>query len=271
MTKNVVVILCGLPASGKSTIAGKLKSERSEAVHVVDYDVINRRLMKEGEMDEQGFDPEVWRKSRQLAVEEMRTVLGRAVESTVVIMDDNNFLRSMRKTVCKAAWEEKTAVCGVFVECPLGECLERNSERRFRVPQGVITGMLEVLEPPRVGDGEEDGEVGWERKIPVVHVSSNGEDALSEIDRVIDLARRQDIPDFRDREPEVVTVVEECETRMRRIVSRMVSAVHDRSRKSEIAKSLSKVKSEFIGRVKRDPADADQIVNEFVRTAGEFI
>ncbi|KAF4663236.1 hypothetical protein FOZ61_001808 [Perkinsus olseni] len=269
MADNVVVVLCGLPASGKSTLAEKLKVGRSDAIHVVDYDAINRRLLGEKDTPKKEFDPEVWRQSRQLALEEMRTILGRAGKS-IVIMDDNHFLRSMRKSVSKAAWEAGAGVCCVCVACPLEVCLRRNFDRSSgRVPSGVITSMFEVMEAPERGNGEAEGQVGWERKIPVVHVKNNDEDSLIEIDHAIDLARKQGIPEFRDSEPEPVTVVEQCETRMRRVVSSMVAKAVGR-RKSEIARSLSKVKSEFMSKVKEDPTTAEEIVNEFIRVAGEF-
>ncbi|KAF4737919.1 hypothetical protein FOZ62_022696 [Perkinsus olseni] len=269
MPDNVVVVLCGLPASGKSTLAEKLRVGRSEAIHVVDYDAINRRLLGEKDTPKNEFDPEIWRQSRQLALEEMRTILGRAGKS-IVIMDDNHFLRSMRKSVSKAAWEAGAGVCCVFVDCPLEVCLRRNFNRSSgRVPSGVITSMFEVMEVPERGNGQAEGQVGWERKIPVVHVKNSHEDSLSEIDHAIDLARQQVIPEFRDSEPEPVTEVEQCETRMRRVVSSVVSKAVGR-RKSEIARSLSKVKSEFMSRVKEDPTTAEEIVDEFIRVAGEL-
>ncbi|KAF4741768.1 hypothetical protein FOZ63_014337 [Perkinsus olseni] len=269
MADNVVVVLCGLPASGKSTLAKKIKVGRSEAIHVVDYDAISRRLLGEKDTPKSEFDPEIWRRSRQLALEEMRTILGRAGKS-IVIMDDNHFLRSMRKNVCKAAWEAGAGVCCVFVDCPVEVCLRRNFDRSSgRVPSGVITSMFEVMEVPERGNGQAEGQAGWERKIPVVHFKNNDEDSLSEIDHAIDLARKQGIPEFRDCEPEPVTVVEQCETRMRRVVSSMVAKAVGR-RKSEIARSLSKVKSEFMSQVKEDPTAAEEIVNEFIRVAGEF-
>ncbi|KAF4662302.1 hypothetical protein FOL47_006324 [Perkinsus chesapeaki] len=268
MPSNVVVILCGLPASGKSTLSEKLKSQRADT-YLIEYDAIGRRLLRENGWGEQEFDPGLWREGRRVALQEMALVLRRS-EGITVVMDDNQFLRSMRKSVCKAAWSVGAGVCCVFMNCPLEECLKRNAERSYVVPPGVITGMSEVLEVPEAGDGGKNGQIGWERRIPVVHISDCSTESLVEVDRAIGLARNRGVPEFSEHKEESVTVVEETETRMRRIVTRIIGQV-TAPRKSEVAKSLSKMKIKFMSEVKHDPNVANDAVNEFVQVAGELI
>lgn len=88
----------------------------------------------------------------------------------IIIMDDNYYLRSMRKQVFLTCQQSVAAVdsstvnsnnnvymVSVFVDTPLEVCLERNQGRSGarRIPSAVIRRMAEQMEPP--GNGSSSG------------------------------------------------------------------------------------------------------------------
>ena len=129
----VVVLVCGLPGSGKTTLIKHLVekiSARSKqhsqtatvSCHHIEYDEIQSRILSEQhDLHKEKADDslEAWRQSRLVALEELTEILRRIQNSKsspapihVLLMDDNFHLRSMRKQVfqvCHKCKHEATA------------------------------------------------------------------------------------------------------------------------------------------------------------------
>lgn len=93
MAVPVVVLLCGLPGSGKSFLTQKLIDKTPEGI-----DVIRISLDSVWE-DQKVFDRERWKAARLKALQTVETQLisQRSTGSLVIFVDDNMFYRSMRK------------------------------------------------------------------------------------------------------------------------------------------------------------------------------
>ena len=177
---EVVVLLLGLPASGKSTLCRQLKARalaRGETVLTVDYDALIP-LTRQAEMvEEEG----AWKKEREailLAVasllHQMHDIISdtsmpylrqlkgscltlggkegnKMTTQTTVLVDDNNYLSSMRKPWHRLARERSAGFCQLFVQTSSEQAKARNSVRQAeeRVPASVIDSMAERFEPPR--------------------------------------------------------------------------------------------------------------------------
>lgn len=177
---EVVVLLLGLPASGKSTLCRQLKAralDRGETVLTVDYDALIP-LTRQAEMvEEEG----AWKKEREailLAVASLlqhmhssgdisddtsmpylRQLKGSCLtlggkegnKMTTVLVDDNNYLSSMRKPWHRLARERSAGFCQLFVQTSSEQAKARNSVRQAeeRVPDSVIDSMADRFEPPR--------------------------------------------------------------------------------------------------------------------------
>jgi hypothetical protein len=103
----------------------------------------------------------------------------------IILMDDNYYLRSMRKQVfltCQEVVGERTTsttlgnlpilLVHLWLETPLEVCLARNARRKRSVPESVIERMATQMEAPVVSEDAEQATSGqtnksfhWERVV----------------------------------------------------------------------------------------------------------
>jgi adenylylsulfate kinase len=156
------VWITGLPASGKSTLAGALKTlldSRNIDAAVLESDVLREILTPETRYDEQERD----RFYRQLVF--IGALLVR--HGVPVIFDATANRRSWRQ----AAKKEITKFIEVYVECPLEVCMLRDPKGIYHAargtPAGTVPGIQAPYEPPENpdlvvhGEKEEPNAAAW--------------------------------------------------------------------------------------------------------------
>jgi tRNA uridine 5-carbamoylmethylation protein Kti12 len=142
MTTKTVLLLMGLPGSGKSTLSKKILESLPGSLHV-EYDAVANEMIVE-ECDEL----QAWRLSRHAALKRLDYLLGE--RGPTILMDDNFHLSSMRKQVYHVCQRYPNVRFGIlWLDTPLEICLERNQQRLRLVPQDVIIKMHTTLEPPK--------------------------------------------------------------------------------------------------------------------------
>ena len=157
-----LVVLCGLPGAGKTTLSENLVRE-VEKTHgsTSSLKVVPKHIAFDevGGDDVQGrssseYDPDVWKKNRRKAHELVEAEVSTAPvelgeERKLVIVDDNMHLRSMRRQMYLLARQHRTDFVIVYVHIPLSEALGRNVRRgSSSVPEHVISRMHSTFEPP---------------------------------------------------------------------------------------------------------------------------
>lgn len=161
---TTVILLAGLPASGKSTLARRLKEEycrRGEetgrrAIHL-EYDELEDSIVSQKTEEARR---EAWNQARQVAVHQLEERLREqfaAVTSNdhshpplLVLLDDNFHLRGMRKQIHRLLLNYKPISFGIiWVQAPLEKCMERNRDRQRQVPDSVLEKINETMELPR--------------------------------------------------------------------------------------------------------------------------
>ena len=134
-----IVVLVGLPGSGKSTYLEQL------GVIGLSSDAI-RKLLVDDETD-QTIHARVFQTLRYLL--EQRLAIGRAV----TYIDATNLTPEERGPYLAIGRAWGCDVEAVFFDVPLEVCLERNAQRPRVVPGEALVKMAAKLAPPSVEEG----------------------------------------------------------------------------------------------------------------------
>jgi predicted kinase len=138
-TPSKVIVLVGLPGSGKSTWAAAQRET------VLSSDAI--RLLLSGDENNQSIHDRVFATMRFLL--RQRLELG----ARVTILDATHLACAWRKPWLKLAERYGAAVEAVYFATPLEECLQRNRARTRVVPDAVIREMAAKLQVPSKAEG----------------------------------------------------------------------------------------------------------------------
>jgi predicted kinase len=129
---KTLILLRGIPASGKSTLAKALQDSQGAQVASADsfwYDSAGVYR----------FDPKKLPEAHERCQETVKEYM-RDYERKLIVVDNCNLAESHRAPYVKLAEEYGYDVQVVTVNTPLEVCLKRNSERTAdrRVPEGTI-------------------------------------------------------------------------------------------------------------------------------------
>jgi len=131
--KNFLIILVGLPASGKTTFANILKKKLTfyfqSDVKIIDPDLL-RDILSTKIFDFQN-EPRV----REETLGKVRKYLKKGI---IVISDDLNYYTSMRHDLKSIADDLNTKFYIIHISTPLELCLKRNENRGKPIPNMVI-------------------------------------------------------------------------------------------------------------------------------------
>ena len=146
MRKPRLIILCGLPGSGKSTYAEKHSSKT--CIHL-SSDAIRTELY--GNAEEQKDHEKVFEVMKERALEYLNNGYD-------VIYDATNITRKSRAAIITAVPKFVTVECKVIWE-PIVECVRRDSERERTVGEAVIFRMAKHFQAPFYDEGIHDIEI----------------------------------------------------------------------------------------------------------------
>jgi predicted kinase len=134
-----IVVLVGLPGSGKSTYLERL------GVTALSSDAV-RGVLADDQTD-QSIHPEVFATLRYLL--RRRLALGRPV----TYVDATHLTPRERRPYVKTGQIYGCSVEAVFFDIPMEVCRERNRRRERVVPEDVLERMASKLVPPTIEEG----------------------------------------------------------------------------------------------------------------------
>lgn len=139
-----VIWLTGLPGSGKTSIAERLHSHFSDAVHL-DGDKVRKGLSSD-----LGFSIEERDENIRRIAEMAKLLLDQGKTVIVSVISPTHSERAQAKAIIGSAFFE------VFVDAPLEVCKARDAKGMYRLAEkGAIdnfTGISSVYEPPASAD-----------------------------------------------------------------------------------------------------------------------
>ena len=142
MSKNVLIVMCGLPASGKSTYTNWLAE--SGVFCAVCPDSIRGELY--GDENIQGDGKQVF------AIAHARLKdLGKGKNN--VVFDATNIDRKTRKDLVKKMRPHFDIIICKWFSTPLLLCKLRNAKRERQVPEEVLDSMYERFRAPMLDEG----------------------------------------------------------------------------------------------------------------------
>ena len=146
-----LVILIGIPGSGKSTIARRWQG-REPGRCIISTDAIRQECF--GDAAHQGPWPIIWREvcdrwQRAIAA------IHRGQQRAVLFDATHANRRDRRRTIQTARQLGFTVIDGYWINMPLNLCLARNRQRSRQVPEAIIRRMDQQLQrhPPHRSDG----------------------------------------------------------------------------------------------------------------------
>lgn len=147
-----LIMLCGLPASGKSTIAQQYYEKGYE---VLSSDRMRIELF--GDVNNQENNVKLfetlYREARQLLYNRFNVVIDATnISSKYRISGLESILKNTRKDKIQLD-KNNINVIAEIIACPYNECLDRNKTRDRKVIAGVIEGMYKSWQTPITQEG----------------------------------------------------------------------------------------------------------------------
>lgn len=133
----ILQVLCGVPASGKSTLSAQLAFEYDAKLHHFD-DYAN------------SFHPKKYKE----ALRQMWSNISQELQAGYnVICDNVHVTKEMRADILNAISDIPCQKICVVLLTPFEECLKRNANRETRLPDFVLHDLYNKFELPTLDEG----------------------------------------------------------------------------------------------------------------------
>ncbi|ETP19171.1 hypothetical protein F441_06726 [Phytophthora nicotianae CJ01A1] len=277
----VLVLVSGLPAAGKTTLAKHLAAHSSTPSRLyerISFDDLYDQMASEDTSSKPAeFDPEQWkvcqrdmvvRVTRRLEELKASDTSKAATPQLVLLVDDNFQYRSQRKRFFQLSTELNCGFGLVYVNVSGDICRERNASRNkgARVPDETFQRMVTVFEPP---NGDQNP---WEVNTCELTSSSDVSDIEELMDTLVQQAdkelkerrwlhiekTKEEAQQRRDRLATQRSVLHRVDLQLRQWISAQLQDEVVLSRgipKAQLASQLNQRRKKFLESLKRSPSD----------------
>ncbi|MGA2974754.1 MAG: AAA family ATPase [Spirochaetia bacterium] len=150
-----IVLVCGLPGSGKSHFARThfLQSGRKR----VNRKEIRRLLFEMTTFGQKWSEKEFASNDEFLVKHVERKIIEHLLQAKQKLLIDNtNISTESRKQYLTIAHQTGKSIGAIFLDTPIIRCLERNRSREDAIPERVISNLAAEKELPEVSEGFKD-------------------------------------------------------------------------------------------------------------------
>eukprot|EP00700_Malawimonas_jakobiformis_P001976 EC722930.1.p1 GENE.EC722930.1~~EC722930.1.p1 ORF type:complete len:171 (+),score=10.01 EC722930.1:76-588(+) len=153
MLRSTVIVLFGIPGSGKSHWRMLIKKGPHLSSFLRENVDVREIVFDDFEDAMLGgcFTQEAWHQARELALQKLNELLASAAQQqsgcTVILVEDVLYLRSMRREVYRIARDAGVAYLQLHVDTPVDCAIQRNAHRERRVPEESLRRAAAGFEP----------------------------------------------------------------------------------------------------------------------------
>ncbi len=147
-----IVLVCGLPGSGKSHFARAffVKSGRKR----INRKEIRRHLFEMTSFGQRWTEAEFAGNDEFLVKHVERKIVEHFLQNhQKLLLDNTNISRESRKPYLTIAHQSGRSIGAIFLNTPVGQCLQRNRAREDAVPESVIAQLEAEKELPETSEG----------------------------------------------------------------------------------------------------------------------
>ncbi|MBO7574179.1 MAG: ATP-binding protein [Bacilli bacterium] len=137
---NRLIILSGVPGSGKSYFSSVLKSEKSEGVYIISSDQLRYELL--GNQRDLSQDDKIWKRFYELAKEYS------AIKDATVVLDSTNAKKIYRLDNIKPYRKLYDEIDVVVFQLDKETVLKQNRERENPIPENALLKLIDEFELP---------------------------------------------------------------------------------------------------------------------------
>ncbi len=128
-SKKDLIVFCGIPASGKTTLS--------------------KQIAKEHNAIRYSFD-----KMRCLQHKELIPYIKQSLkDGNNTVVDSTYTLKRARTDLLDAIKDIDCKRTLIFMNTPLDECIHRNTQRKHPVPQHLVEVISSSMQPPSIDEG----------------------------------------------------------------------------------------------------------------------
>lgn len=256
--RPLLIILSGVPSSGKSTLAKEL-AEALEVkykcpVVVVSSDSFRRMIPAYRHRFEAEFEEFVRKATLDTIKEGLRHGL-------VVISDDTNYYSSIRRRLMRLAQRARADYAIIYVNTPLETALEWNKKRGEPVPPALIEEIFYKMDEP-------GSLYKWDK--PLLTLDPSKEDLKAFVKTTAEKVQekvRQEFKTKPTKKTEKGVLAGDLERETRRAMSELMRRFRD----GDLAPQISEIRKEIIKEALRENLDASQAVTLFFERAQSLV
>ena len=255
-----LLILCGLPSSGKSTIsktvASLLEDQHGISTMVISSDDFRGMLAYSCK----GFKPE-----RETSVKVLyeQAIMTGLENGFFVISDDLNYYKSMRSDLRHIAKRSGSDYDIVFVDTPVEVAIKWNQERGSPIPLSLIEEINQKFDAPK-------GDYKWDNPLVVVDPSKQSVEEIASI-VVTAVLKRLENP-IRSKPKKVVEDEKSLRARgVERETRKAMMEVMTRYKNPDLGISLSRIRKEVVKKALSDGSKPTDAVELFLREVNEVV
>ncbi len=254
-----LLVICGLPSSGKTTIAKKV-AEILETKHNISTIIISSEDFKKmASFSYQGFKPERETSVKAVFVNTVELALEKGF---LVINDDSNYFKSMRRTLRGIARKANADYNIVLVDTSLEVAIKWNKERSVPIASSIIEEINQKFDRP-------GGEFRWDKPIAVIDPSKQD---LEQIAGIIVKAVLEGLASPIRSKP-INIIEDEKKLKIRKIereTRKIMAEVATRYKNADLAISLPILRNETIKKALIEGLQADIVIREFLEQANKI-